>query len=284
MYKAQVENVNGNRIELTGHEEQYQVVSISGISPGNAQINTSTIVGLDGAKFNSSKMNTREIGIIIRLNGDVEENRNLLYQYVPAKEKCTFYYKNDRLDVMIEGYVQSVEVDLFSVSELMQITILCPGYYFRSIEEIEKDISKRSPAFEFPFSINYDEPVIISELTPSLVTNVENPASETGAEIEILFNQDAEGIRVQNAGTGEYISLVYNFLPNDRVVIDTNKGQKSVSMLRNGVIYNIFTAVQSGSTFLQLRSGQNPMTYLVEGGNDGAADVKFKFYTKYRGV
>lgn len=286
MYGAQIANSKGNVLELTGHEDMYQVISIRGLTPPNAQINMSTIVGLDGAKFNSSKLETRNIVIMLRLNGNVEANRNMIYGYVPTKEMCTFYYQNGLRDVYIEGYVQSVDGDLFSISEILQISIICPQPYFKAVDEIIDDISKVTPLFTFPFSINIGEPVVISSLDATLVTNVINNSSvPTGLIIELTFVDDASDIRIQNTDTGEYIELSYSFESGDIVTINTNKGQKGVTMLRNGVTSNLFTAIQNGSTFFQLNTGDNMFTYLVDDGeNDSAVNIIFKHYTIYRGV
>lgn len=285
MYSAQIANRLGNVLELTGHETEYQVVGIRGLNPPQAQINVSTIVGLDGAKFNSSKLNTREIVITLRINGNVEKNRNMIYAYVPTKEPCTFYYQNDTVDVYIEGYVHSVEVDLFSMSELMQISILCPQPYFKSVDEIIDDISKVTPLFTFPFSIDIGDPIVISSLDASAITNVVNISGTTGLIIEADFTDDASSLKIQNTDTGEYILLSYAFESGDIVTINTNKGQKGVSLLRDGVTSNLFTSVQNGSTFFQLNTGDNMFTYLVDGGeNDQAVNILFKHYTIYRGV
>ena len=114
MYTAKIENVNGEVMLLTNKESKYQVISITGLNPPKAQINTTPIVGLDGAKFNSSKLETRNIVITIRLNGDVEANRQALYNFFVTKKWCRFYYTNGSRNVYIDGYIDSVECDLFS--------------------------------------------------------------------------------------------------------------------------------------------------------------------------
>lgn len=286
MYSAQIANANGELLELTGHETQYQVMSIRGLNPPNAQINLSTVVGMDGANFNSSKLETRNIVIMLRLNGDVESNRLLLYSIVQTKELCTFYYQNDSRDVYIEGYVDSVECDYFNMSEVMQISIICPQPYFKALDEIIDDISKVIPQFTFPFSINIGEPVVISSLDAQRVTNVQNvSASQTGVIVEITFEDSASEVKIQNTETGEFIELEYSFLAGDVVTINTNKGQKKISLVRDGGTSNIFPALQSGSTFFQLNTGDNFFSYAVDNGdNDSAVNILFKHYSIYRGV
>ena len=75
MFKCEIENINHEILTLTQNESEYQVMSITGLNPPNAQINRSTVAGMDGTKFNSSKLNERAITIILKLNGDVEKTR-----------------------------------------------------------------------------------------------------------------------------------------------------------------------------------------------------------------
>ena len=174
MYTAKIQNSNGLVWTLTNNESEYQVVSITGLNPPKAQINTSTIVGFDGALFNSSKLETRNLVLSIRINGDVETNRLNLYKYFRTKEPCVFYYANEHLDVFIEGYVESVECNLFTISEIAQISIICPYPYFKSVTEISTDLSSVFPQFTFPFSINDGFPIPISSYEPSYSTNIYN--------------------------------------------------------------------------------------------------------------
>ena len=99
MYILKVENITNNVLTLTQRESDFQVLQIDGLNPPNAQINRSTVAGLDGSKFNSSKLNERNIVITIKLNGDIEKNRLYLYSFFNTKRWCKIYYKNESLDV-----------------------------------------------------------------------------------------------------------------------------------------------------------------------------------------
>ena len=75
MFTLKVENIKGAVLELTDNEEDYQIANIEGITPPNANINTSTYANGDGSAFNSSKIPNREIVITVYINGDVSQNR-----------------------------------------------------------------------------------------------------------------------------------------------------------------------------------------------------------------
>lgn len=286
MYTAKIENKNGEVYVLTGVEPVYQVIDIVGLNPPNAQVNTTGSAGQDGAVFNSSKLQTREIVLAVKINGEVEKNRLNLYNYFRTKEWCRFYYSNDSRDVYIDGYVQSVECGLFSNSEQAQISILCPMPYFQAMEEIIDDLSSTVSAFVFPFSINVGEPIAFSLLSVDSTAIVMNASeSETGLEIQVDIENTVSEITIQNVQTGEALTVDYSFVADDRLLINTNRGSKSIRLIRDGVTSNLFSALKKGSVFFQLQAGENEFGYSVDDGA-GNADVNilFRHRTAYRGV
>lgn len=286
MFTAKIENSSGDMLELTGNEPVYQVIKITGLNPPKAQINTTSIVGLDGARFNSAKLDTRNIVLTVKINGEVETNRLNLYRYFRTKEPCTFYYANETLDVSINGYVDSVECDLFTNNELAQISIICPYPYFKSISQIIADSSNVLGLFVFPFSINASDPIAFSSLQTSGDIEVYNGSeSETGATIEINVSNSVNTIQLNNVSTGDVFKLSYSFVDGDKIVINTNKGQKSIALIRNGTVTNIFSALQQGSAFFQLVAGMNLFEYSVDGvPSSDDISIMFKYYNEYRGV
>lgn len=286
LYEAKIENKDGQVLVLTGDEPTYQVINIQGLNPPSAQINTTPIVGLDGARYNSARLETRNIVLTVKINGDVEANRLNLYSYFRTKEWCTFYYSNLSRDVSIVGYVESVECGLFTNNEIAQISILCPYPYFKALTEIVTDISSTLGLFVFPFSINIGEPIAFSSYEEERAANVYNASeSEVGVIIEMTFEGAVNSLTIRNNGTDETFTLNYAFTAGDFVTINTHKGQKSVSLQRNGVTSNLFSALARGSVFFQLSAGMNTFSYFADGGSDNDdVFINFRFYTEYRGV
>ena len=79
MFTARVRNDAGEEITLTGRETEYQIIRIEGLNPPPAQVNLVPLVAMDGARYNSARLETREIVLTIRINGAVETNRLRLY-------------------------------------------------------------------------------------------------------------------------------------------------------------------------------------------------------------
>lgn len=285
MYTAKIENSNGDILTLTGNEPVYQVLDIAGLNPPKAQINTSTIVGLDGAVFNSSKLETRNLVLTVKINGDIESNRQQLYNYFRTKGWCKFYFTNNNLDVSIEGYVESAECDLFTNDETAQISIICPYPYFKSLAETLQELSNINAMFTFPFTINLNNPVVISSYTTGGINVYNSSESDTGAIIEIDISNSVSSIELKNTTTGDDLILNYAFQAGDKVIINTNKGQKSISLIRSGVISNLFSSLQQGSVFFQLSAGSNFFEYLADNvATSTDIRVLFRYYNVYRGV
>lgn len=302
MYVCKIENTKHNILTLTQNESDFQVVSIDGLYPPQAQINRSNVAGMDGSKFNSSKLNERAIVITLKICGDIEANRIKLYSYFNTKQWCKFYYKNETRDVYIEGWTETHNVPQFTNNEIAQITILCPNPYFKSIDEIIDDVSKIVEKFEFPFSFGAngatnidvsdttDNAIVFSEIDTTRVTNVINDSeTQTGLIINVEFLKDVKKLLIKNTGTGDEFILdrtkYGGFIEGDKVVIDTNKGSKSITLIRDAQEINIFPSLKKGSVFFQLDIGDNYFSYLADNGvNDDGVAITFKHYTVYGGV
>lgn len=285
-FNLKIETYTKNIIELTNNESDYQVIKITGLNPPQALINVSNIVGMDGALFNSSRLETRNVVITVRINGDVERNRLNLYKYFRNKENCKIYFKNESRNVFIEGYVETLEVDLFENGQTAQISIICPNPYFKDLETIIDDISKVVQRFKFPFSININEPIPFSTLEKNKVTNIINDSdSETGLIVNTVFYGEVNKFEIRNVINGDSIILNYNFKDNDILIINCNKGSKSILLTRNAQEINLIPYLQKGSKFFQLKTGENQFSYLADDGDtDDLVHIKFEHYNVYRGV
>lgn len=286
MFTFKVETYEKNMIRLTQNESNFQILNIIGLDPPSAQINSSSNAGMDGAGFNSSKLNPRNLVITIKINGNIEDNRIFLYNCFRTKETCKIFYENGIRNVFIEGYVESFECNLFSQNEVAQISIICLDPYFKDLKMIIDDISKIKSCFYFPFSINVDEPIPISTIEMNRITNILNASeSETGVIIEASFSNHVNDLEIRNIKTGERLKIIYPFIENDKLTINTNKGSKKIILLREGKEINLISYVVKGSSFFRLYIGDNFFSYLVDDGeNDRFVSILFKRFNIYRGV
>lgn len=285
MFTLKVENSKGEILELTHNDDKYQIISVGGTNPPKALINLSKIAMIDGSKFNSSQLGERNIVIKMRLNGDVEANRIALYSFFRSKEWCRIHYANGARSVYIDGYVESIEVNPFSRSEIMQISIICPNPYFRDEQRMTDTFKKVVEQFEFPFAIA-KEGIPFSYINNETALIINNSSErETGMTIDINFIASCNKILIRKLSTGERFTLNHSFLAYDRVLIDTNKGSKSIKLIRNAAESNLFTAMAAGSVFFQLELGDNIFDYSIDDGeHNERAEVQFKYNFLYGGI
>lgn len=293
MFTLSVENEGGKRLTLTQDESNYQIVEIDGLNPANGIINTSTVAGMDGGKFSSSKLDMRNLVITVRINGDVERNRLRLYQFFRTKHWCKIYYKNGSRDVYIEGYVETNECGLFTDSEQMQVSIVCPDPYFKSMTEIYTDISEVLGMFVFPFAFGADgvipdtitdEAIEFSSYVKNRITNIYNAGGDdTGLIIVITCTGTVKNPTIYDVNTREGFSLKIDLVANDVITINTNRGQKGVTLQRSGVISSQINAVQRDSVWLNLASGENQFIYEADTGSENM-NIVFKHRTNYEAV
>lgn len=294
MYTLKVENKRGEILTLTHNEKEYQIVSIDGLNPVPAMLQMSSVVGMDGTKFVSSKLNTRNIVITIRLNGDVERNRLQLYHYFKSKQYCKIYYKTETRDVFAEGYVENIECDLFTIGEMMQVSIVCPDPYFYSVKENVHEASPINPLFEFAFAFGADgvknptitDPAIeFSNYNHSQAIDIINSGEEeTGLIIEILFNGNVSNPYIHDGITDDVLQVNADFAFGDVLTINTKRGNKSVMIARNGAApISGIRYLDKSSVWLQIATGLNHFVYGAESGSEDMS-ITFRFRSKFEAV
>ena len=259
MFDLSIKNITGDILRLT-RNNSYAITGVTGLTPVAANINTSAKGINDGETYNSARLGYRNIVITLYFTHDVEKNRIKLYDYFQTKQFCTLYFSNDSRDVCIDGYVETFECDLFSVSETAQISIICPNPYFKSVSETVNSSSE--------------------ETTIIIPNSGDVPA---GMDIVINFTGAVTNPVIRNAATGEYFRLNREFVSDDVVTVNTRNGEKSVKLTHLGVDFNIINALDAGSSWLQLRRGNNTLYFNSDSGVDHMT-VTFKHTDLFAGV
>ena len=273
MFTLKIENTRGEIFELTNNEQDYAVVGVSGLTRPDTTVNTSSGVA-DGEYYNSSKVGMRNIVIDVLLRGDIETNRQRLYKIFPLKTACTVYFKNYNRDVKIKGYVEVLDGDLFVEQEQIQISIICPQPYFESLKTLYTELSKIMRLFEFPFCIT--EPIPFSEKRNLPLCSILNNGDTTcGVILTISISGEVSDLRIYNTATQQFFGLDYEFQENDQITLNTQSGQKNISLIRDGKTINLLSSMQAGSSWIQLATGINNFTFTA----DGADFVKIIFAT-----
>lgn len=279
MYTLIVENQYGEQLELT-HNSHYNITNIDGLDPPDGVINTTRNANADGSVFNSAYVDNRTITITMSVNAPAEVNRIALYQYFKSKRPVKLRYRNRTRDVYISGYVKSMQIAYFEMKQVVQIVIFCPEPYFKNTESAEQSFSNIESLFEFAFSIP-EEGVAFSNIDIDAERSVINHGDvETGAIIELHAIGTVQVPKITNSNTLESMTINANMVDGDSIVINTNRGQKSV--MKNNTT-NLIGNLTQDSTWLQLIPGDNVFTVSANEGVNNLV-VTFTVDSLFEGV
>lgn len=282
MFELKVKNNNNELLNLTNNNN-YSVYKIEGLQPPAVTINTSKKSTLDGSSVNNASVEKRNIVIYMTINGNVETNRIELYKYFPLKQTVKVYFKNNTRDVYIEGLVEVIECDLFANKQIAQISLICPQPYFKAVDNLVTYFSEVSNLFKFPFSISkngMEFSVITTDIRRSIV-NVGDV--ETGIIIKINANGTVVNPVIHDVRKRTHIALNYTLEANDEIIINTNVGEKSITLLRNGITSNILGCMTPDSKWLIVAQGDNVFTFSSDTGNSNL-QIQFTTSALYGGV
>ena len=282
MYSLKVVNDKGDELTLSNNPD-YIVYKIDGLTPPKANINSSVNTTTDGGSINSVRLQNRNIVIYMTIENDVEANRIKLYKYFPVKKTITLYFSHGSRDVHIEGTVELIECDLFANKQIAQISIICPKPYFKGVEYLVTSFGDISSLFYFPFSID-STGIELSAVTTNQRKSIVNTGDiDTGVIIELFAVGTVVNPILYNVLTGSHMGFNFSMMPSDTIVINTNIGEKSIELIRDGVTYNAMGYMSPDSDWFDLVPGDNVFTYSAD---SGTANLQITFTTSllYGGV
>lgn len=306
IYSFTVTNYLGDTIKLTLREPAlsgFLIKSVTGLGPVKANINTTEVATNDGSKFNSARLTQRNIVFqmvfVDTLNGEsIEDIRQKSYKYFPTKKNVDIIIETDNRYVKTTGYVESNEPNIFSSQEGAQISIICPDPYFYTAGDngdIVTEFYSIAPMFEFPFSNeSLTDPMIVFSEIQSRAAGVITYYGDTeiGIMIRIHALGEATNIAIYNTDTREVMRIDTDKIKkitgkgltvSDDIIINTAKGNKSITLLREGVSYNILNCLGKNPDWFTLTKGDNVFAFTAE---TGITNLQFRVENKiiYEGV
>lgn len=281
MYSLSVQNAKGDKLQLSFNPDY--LVRAEGLNSLSANINSTKSAGADGSTLNSAALNERNIVFYINILQPIETNRNKLYKFFNVKNKVRIYYKNKLLNVYIDGIVETFDCEPFSKSETAIVSIICNDPYFKAVTESTYSFVNIKPLFKFPFAIPAAG-VAFGDIMRSTNILVNHGDVESGIIIE-FYARTSQILNPSffNRTTQKYISLTFDMQQGDTIRINTNKRQKSITLIRDGISSNIINCMVSGSEWVTLAAGENEISYSAD---EGQSNLDTRVYTtnKYMGV
>lgn len=286
-------------LELTRPELSGLLIrNIEGLGPPTADINMTELAANDGGIFNTSRVGSREIVMSFQFITDelVEDIRLMTYRYFPQKKNVTFEIETDRRKCKTVGYVESNEPDIFSKTEGCQVTLLCPNAHFESMDSQIVSFKSVDPEFQFPFSNNSLQVKLLKmgTINPSYSKELfYDGDAETGLTIHIRMTGEVRQLSIYNATDGaaamsiddgilEYLTGS-KFVTGDELTIVTKKGERSVTLVRQGISYNILNAFKRPIEWMTITHGNNYFAYAAVEGIQNM-DFSIEYSVLYVGV
>ena len=285
MFTLAAQNKYDNKMTLT-EEKGFNVISVTGLTPAAAIINTDGMATGDGDIFNSSKVGKRNIVITMAYKSgvSVEQERIKLYQIFKTKQWVRIFYKNESRDVFIDGYVETFEGDLFQRGQMAAVSILCPDPFFKNVEDTNTTFTAVIPMLEFPVEFP-EEGIPFSELRVYDEKSVYNAGdTETGVIIRCNFSAEVSNPAFYNLTTGEGLVIAFDFMRGDALIVNTNQGSKSITLIREGVTVNLLNYLVQGSAWFLLTIGDNVFTFTADDDGRENMHVVFTSTNQFEGV
>lgn len=222
------------------------VEEITGLDPVKATIVTSTFANLDGAQYQSSRREPRNITMRIGLEPDyatdtVEDLRRRLYAYLmPTSSVSLRFIMSDGLELDIQGRVESFEAPLFVKEPAVDISIVCfdPDFY----DATPVTISGTSVSTTTETLLTYPGTV------PSGLLLTLSP-NRSVSEFDIYHRPPDAILRTMYL----YYALIYA----DVVKINSVRGAKYASLTRASTTIPFVFALSPVSSWFQLMPGDN---------------------------
>lgn len=253
-------NSYGNTLLIT-QQAAYAVASVSGLTPPQGSVYTSELATKDGSIYNASRAQNRYITLLIYPQEQIEAARLALYQVFKLSKWVKLELQTKQRHVFIEGYVESMDGDLYENPQNLQISIVCPDPFFEAATGSTTAIPTAG--------------------TAAAVAN--NGDDEAGAVFTLTATGACSNLSITNETTGQTFGLGLTLASGDKVTIDTRRGSKRVTLLHEGVETNAINAMTAGSAWPQLIPGTNQISFDALTG-DGNLSCSVAFTAIYEGL
>lgn len=282
MFELSFENSDGKIVNINDGVN-YVVVEFEGFNPPAASLYTSKSPNRKGSKKNGSTLGERNLIFQIKLLGDIEGNRNALYEWTDTETVLKIHYKNGVKSVYCEGTVTDCDVPICTDNEIMTVAITCTDPYLKDLQEIATEVSNLAKQFTFPFAIAADG-IPFSTIRENNKTNIFNAGAETGAIIRVKAHDEVSNIKLYDASDASRIFEINMTLQADEIVeIDTERSPRTVKLIKtDGTATNILRYIGHNPTWFQLKKGNNLFGFTASSVEN--VEVSFTFTNKYLGA
>lgn len=248
------------------------LVSVEGLGDVEADIQQQSAPYQDGSAFLDAILSPRYVSVEFILKGvnyaDVRNQRSIIGKALnPKLGLGTLRYISGGVTREIEAIAESVPFfpDGANRGERWQrgtLTFICPNPYWKSLGETEEPTFE--PLFQFPFEGEF-------QMGMQRDRRIIDNDGDAPTPIHVEFHGPALNPKIINNTTGEFIKVNQLLRENERMIIDTTDGVKSVYFVDStGNSRNVFNWIDLNSTFFKLVVGENDVEYTADSDVQGA--------------
>lgn len=291
----------------------FHLVDIEGIYGIESNVVTSENTTIDGSTYQGATAKERHIDLIVEMDSNYTENRNLLYRCFPIKRTGTMEYIENGQSKVIEYEVEGIiPGEITGVVRDYTISLKCTDPYFKDLTDTEVVMASWVSDFFFPACFP-EEGVIFGHREADLVKTIENDSGADEIGITVIFKADGtvKNPAIYHTESGEFTKVGYednDFIlsSGQYVVISTHTGKKDIFLIDNvpqaeieenrnryGMIdwdkvvekygQDINEYQDEDGDFIQLQDGTNTITYSAEEGINYLS-VSIYYRISYLGV
>ena len=239
--------------------------TVSGTSGTDITAISSNIPGMDGVYLSDIRVEPAQIKASVNVHGNSREemykNRfELIRCLTPKATPGTLYYQNDYISAKIGAVPEASPrfVSRIKNYNAAEITFFCPSPFWESLDEKQVRIAWIGNAFEFPIAI---EP----KMKFGVIQSKEKVNIETAQNTSVIITVSApatDPIKISNNTTGQIIELEHSLSGSEKLIINTKRGAKSVTLVHNdGTREDAFHYITPDSELFELVPGENELEY-----------------------
>lgn len=275
--------VNGNVINLF-QNKWFCLTHADGLTSVSSSIASSTTPGMDGDKINNIQTQPRGIvlDLEIRRGVSVEDAKRYILRTIKPKQRGTLRLTQGDRVTEIEGIVESVNMPRFGDGVTMQVSLYCSEPYWSDSENVLVEIS-RIIGLHYFTSTEGDmlyfpaEGIPLGEYDLNMTRTYTNDGdADCGMIIHIIALGSVINPVIYKTD-GSYIGVIDTMEKGDEIIVNTIRGSKAIT--KNGT--NILSKIKSGSTFLQLDTGDNQLTIDSDGDTEGNVYFMLEFKRRF---
>lgn len=285
-------NSFNNNITINSKPSSLRLLDLEGRDGLENQISTTKTTNIDGIIVNSTTVGNRDLAIVGNIYSknvsEIEKIKRDLISIFTIKEHGALYFKDtdDSKEYCIECIVSNAPK--FTVNDYgiikFRIELIAPIPFWTDALDAKVEIAQIKGSFHFPLIIPKTQGTILGYKQPSLIVNCNNQGDvNTGMRIEFYANNPVTNPSLFDVNTRKYIKINKSMVKDEKIIINTNVGKKSIVSIINGVETKILHLFDFSSDFLQIYKGDNLLRYNADSGIEFLT-CNIYYSQKYLGV